>query len=529
MSPSLRKSIPLPPTFRIDDEVRAAEKQGIVSILGSDCERAKNASLRRTLSADMSSKKWLTQNGFSPIKKIASAEELQASIVAASSFSEEDDEDARKDDEGRGQLDIWNSIQEAKKQENEKCTWSLILSHKSADSKSLPPPYVHPLVKRSASSLSEKSLQTCTESLGSETGSDAFSSYPPSEVGDVEDGKEEEPEPLQQEGMPLQSVDREDFDVVKYNYAASRKIQPRSFPPPLPSLSREDGASLSVQSRRDNGRLVLEAVSILSEKNFQAQREDGRLILTFVDSVSSGEEIYDGEEVDDEETENMSMELDEDVESSDRNSDEEEEESEEEDGEQEKQEEAEELEYARLVNGRGARELEFAMERTPNMSSGVINVHKLALLMNKPIGPLNGNSTWQSKSNKVANCEEEEEEALALEESLPLRAPMARMLSSQSLSPQSAPASASFNAYEYFWRSKSTSTAVISPITLQFPSQKNCSNNNYIMSKNSMLNEPQGAMFVKQSEAYYLAPLLNSCNNPRSTLFLWEPKCIATS
>ncbi|GAY40699.1 hypothetical protein CUMW_053990 [Citrus unshiu] len=31
--------------------------------------------------------------------------------------------------------------------------------------------YVHPLVKRSASMLSEKSLEMCTESLGSETGS----------------------------------------------------------------------------------------------------------------------------------------------------------------------------------------------------------------------------------------------------------------------------------------------------------------------------------------------------------------------
>ncbi|KAK2359275.1 protein FAF, chloroplastic [Trifolium repens] len=33
--------------------------------------------------------------------------------------------------------------------------------------------YVHPTVKRSASMLSEKSLEMCTESLGSETGSNA--------------------------------------------------------------------------------------------------------------------------------------------------------------------------------------------------------------------------------------------------------------------------------------------------------------------------------------------------------------------
>ncbi|KAF8009639.1 hypothetical protein BT93_J0601 [Corymbia citriodora subsp. variegata] len=527
MSPSLSKSIPLPPAFRIDNEVRSAEKQGIGFILGSDSERPKNATLRRTLSADMSSEKWFAQNGFSPIKKIASSEEL-ASILKASSFSEEDDKDAQKDGEGRGQLDIWNSIQEAKKQDGEKRTWDLILSQESADSKSLPPPYVHPLGKRSASSLSEKSLQVCTESLGSETGSDAFSSYPPSEVGDMEDGKEEEQEPLQQEGMLPQSFDREDFDVVKYNYAASRKIRPRSFPPPLPSLSLEDGASLSVHSRRDNGRLVLEAVSISSEKNFQAQREDGRLILTFVNSVSSGEEIYDGEEVDGEETEDMPMELDEDVDSFDGNSEEEEEESEEEDGEQEKQ-EAEEYEYTRAVNGCGARDLEYVIEQTPKMSSGVINVQKVALLMNKPVGPPNGNSNWQSKFDKLANYQEEEDEALALEESLHFRPSMARVLSTETLSPQSAPAVASFNVYEYFWRSKSTATAVINPIPLQFQSQKKCSDDNYVISKNPMLNEPQEAMLVKRNEDYYLTPLVKSCNKPGSTLFVWEPKCIATS
>ncbi|OWM89373.1 hypothetical protein CDL15_Pgr024121 [Punica granatum] len=39
---------------------------------------------------------------------------------------------------------------------------------------SLLPPYVHPLGKKSASSLSSKSLEVCTESLGSETGSEKF-------------------------------------------------------------------------------------------------------------------------------------------------------------------------------------------------------------------------------------------------------------------------------------------------------------------------------------------------------------------
>jgi hypothetical protein len=39
-------------------------------------KKPKDASLQRTLSAYVSSKKWLAQNGFSPMKKIASSEEF---------------------------------------------------------------------------------------------------------------------------------------------------------------------------------------------------------------------------------------------------------------------------------------------------------------------------------------------------------------------------------------------------------------------------------------------------------------------
>jgi len=56
--------------------------------------------------------------------------------------------------------------------------WSSILTQKNKDeaSQSKPPPYIHPLVKSSKNYLSENSLKICTESLGSETGSDGFSS-----------------------------------------------------------------------------------------------------------------------------------------------------------------------------------------------------------------------------------------------------------------------------------------------------------------------------------------------------------------
>src|SRR5262249_8143720 len=145
---------------------------------------------------------------------------------------------------------IWSSIQKDKNKESEKPgafgIWSSIISQKTNEDASkspLPPPYIHPLVKRSQSSLSGKSLEICTESLGSETGSDGFSSYPPSETGEAEEDKEEEE--TEKEKVQAYHEAEEDFAVPKYNYSAtSEKVLPRSFPPPLPSLTRHGGLSL---------------------------------------------------------------------------------------------------------------------------------------------------------------------------------------------------------------------------------------------------------------------------------------------
>lgn len=146
-------SIPLPPP--LPPTKMGIVKQGIVSILGTDTEKRNKGvagSIRRTLSADMSSKKWLSQNGFSPMKKIASSKELDV----------------------LGQDEIWRSIQNGgNKTSND--VWSSILNQKNEESSTLPPPYIHPLLKKSSSSLTDKSLEICTESLGSETGSEIIS------------------------------------------------------------------------------------------------------------------------------------------------------------------------------------------------------------------------------------------------------------------------------------------------------------------------------------------------------------------
>jgi hypothetical protein len=56
---------------------------------------------------------WLAQNGFSPMKKIASSENFSVSLAYSSSSSsegEEDYEERKEQVEGRGQFDMWSSI-----------------------------------------------------------------------------------------------------------------------------------------------------------------------------------------------------------------------------------------------------------------------------------------------------------------------------------------------------------------------------------------------------------------------------------
>ncbi|EAY89329.1 hypothetical protein OsI_10832 [Oryza sativa Indica Group] len=127
-------------------------------------------------------------------------------------------------------------------------------------------PYVHPLVRRSSSLLSQKSLEICTESLGSETGSDGFSDA---------DGSTDRSCPA--------SDDDSDGGAEE---VAARASPPRAFPPPLPSLARRTvGAVQMTQDRRD-GRLVVKAVPVPSATLFRAQRCGGRLLLSFADTAA---------------------------------------------------------------------------------------------------------------------------------------------------------------------------------------------------------------------------------------------------
>ncbi|KAL1298851.1 hypothetical protein HN51_043142 [Arachis hypogaea] len=162
-----------------------------------------------------------------------------------------------------------------------------------------PPPYY--VAKTKKPSLSDKSFQICTESLGSETGSDhllfsSSSSYTvPSRV--------ETQFQAQTQALPEQHCAN---NLVVVNKCAPRS-PPSSLPPPLPSLG-------TLSRRRDgNGRLFLEALPAVAaaphksiNKNNNklcAQRQDGRLVLTFANEEEEEEFEEDDNVVVDEEEE----------------------------------------------------------------------------------------------------------------------------------------------------------------------------------------------------------------------------------
>ncbi|KAK0583190.1 hypothetical protein LWI29_034436 [Acer saccharum] len=150
--------------------------------------------------------------------------------------------------------------------------------------------YVHPLVKKSASKLSEKSLEMCTESLGSETGS---------QVSESSDETTEfctaiDPPPKPRERKMKRSV---------------------SFPPPLTSISGSNG--VQVRPHREGGRLVLEAtVTTHSPTFFHAERSEGRLKLCILKDCPPNMEINELDDPEDaeEEEEEEEKEIDEDIE-----------------------------------------------------------------------------------------------------------------------------------------------------------------------------------------------------------------------
>lgn len=197
-------------------------------------------------------------------------DELEYEGVAAVVMEKEDHEEEEED--RPWQADVWKAIQATK-----------------AAAEPLLPPYVHPLVRRSSSSMSQRSLNTCTERLGSETGSDDFSDFLDdleldlSSEAEKEHGEEEEEEAeLDADDYTDQETEAPPLREVNYHRSNGKRSPERCFPPPLPSISSRHAPCLHVRPRRCDGRLVLNAVHAPCLNYLRAQREDGRLLLSFI-------------------------------------------------------------------------------------------------------------------------------------------------------------------------------------------------------------------------------------------------------
>ncbi|KAG0467638.1 hypothetical protein HPP92_019218 [Vanilla planifolia] len=181
-------------------------------------------------------------------------------------------------DEKVFKLDIWSAIQK----EKDSRAGSAV-------------PFVHPLVRRSLAQLSPRSLEVCTESLGSETGSDEFSSsdelddhfFPFSlqqnasyTKAESEEVAEEEEEENEAESVEMQG--RKELIKVNYHCSISRRSPPRSFPPPLPSICHPGGCCIKLRPHRSDGRLVIGAITVPSFNYLHSKRCHGRLVLSFI-------------------------------------------------------------------------------------------------------------------------------------------------------------------------------------------------------------------------------------------------------
>ncbi|KAK4273123.1 hypothetical protein QN277_021584 [Acacia crassicarpa] len=143
--------------------------------------------------------------------------------------------------------------------------------------------YIHPLVKRSSSSLSSKSLEMCTESLGCETGSNGSASSIDIALFSSERNKS--------------SLATPESDKNCVSERSNRSVS--NFPPPLSSMSKNGG--VQVRPRREDGRLILEAVRTPSHPScFEADRSNGslrlQLLSTFNHSISGDHETVEAEE-----------------------------------------------------------------------------------------------------------------------------------------------------------------------------------------------------------------------------------------
>ncbi|XP_022150271.1 protein FANTASTIC FOUR 3-like [Momordica charantia] len=149
--------------------------------------------------------------------------------------------------------------------------------------------YVDPPTKQnSPTTLSRRSLEMCTESLGSETGSDGSETS-----GDERMSllllDETEVSPMASDETPQPRFSRHS------KLRATKKLARPNYPPLLSSMSGPMG--VKVKPYREEGRLVLKAESLPSVKPcLLVERGDGRLRLRLANDHCIVEEEEEGKE-----------------------------------------------------------------------------------------------------------------------------------------------------------------------------------------------------------------------------------------
>ncbi|KAF5199272.1 The fantastic four family [Thalictrum thalictroides] len=113
-----------------------------------------------------------------------------------------------------------------------------------------------------------------------------------------------------------------------------------------------------------------------------------------------------------------------------------------------------------------------------------------------------------------------------LAQSLPPSQLVSRLIPSSAAA--AAAAASSFNTYDYCWRTKSPGAAA--PTVCTHPLTQNPSpitkNNKFLVPKNM---NPRDLVLMRGNKADYLVPVVKGCKEPRRSLLVWEPYCIATS
>uniref|UniRef100_A0A0C9S5L5 TSA: Wollemia nobilis Ref_Wollemi_Transcript_18852_2051 transcribed RNA sequence n=1 Tax=Wollemia nobilis TaxID=56998 RepID=A0A0C9S5L5_9CONI len=149
------------------------------------------------------------------------------------------------------------------------------------------PPKAYVPLARSRSSLSNDSLQRCTEGLGCESCDGLTDSAPSSESSSVilddylsVDEEEEEAEDEEEEISFFDVNEEKNLEEEEGELNLQTSLRPRSFPPPLPSLSASSASHM--RSFKKDGRFVLQSVKVPSQNYLHSFREGGRLKMQLV-------------------------------------------------------------------------------------------------------------------------------------------------------------------------------------------------------------------------------------------------------